>query len=123
MRVLQVVTQLEPAGAQKLAAWIGSAFECNNLDVSTIFIYEKSSADFFPDPEIVSEGRPGGLIGAVGMAIRLRRIIAKHAPDIILAHTHYSILLCGWCPSVRGRRWLPCIIGLSIDILSCADYG
>ncbi|MET3083441.1 glycosyltransferase [Gordonia polyisoprenivorans] len=95
MRVLQVVTQLEPAGAQKLAAWIGSAFECNNLDVSTIFIYEKSSADFFPDPEIVSEGRPGGLIGAVGMAIRLRRIIAKHAPDIILAHTHYSILLCG----------------------------
>lgn len=89
-KVLQIVTQLEPAGAQSMAKWTQDALT-DEFSVQTWFLYDKSGSDLFPAPNLVSKSRPGRLPEYVTFARRLLRL-RRQKPDIILAHTHFAII-------------------------------
>ncbi|MFS0792868.1 WecB/TagA/CpsF family glycosyltransferase [Microbacterium sp. 1P10AE] len=88
-KVLQIVTQLEPAGAQSMARWTEEAL-ADDFEIDTWFLYDKSGSDLFPNPRLVAASRPRSpreLLTFARSAVRLRR----EAPDIVLAHTHFAM--------------------------------
>ena len=89
-RVTQVVTQLEPAGAQSIAAWLEASGVVNS---GTLFLYEKAQSDLFPDPKLLLETRPKNPAGALKM-VRATSRWAKSCSEgeVLLAHTHYAIV-------------------------------
>lgn len=92
-RTIQLVTQLEPAGAQTMARWLeGVLGELGPTE--TVFLYDKSGSELFPTPSLVARHRPrtpAELIAFVGGLRRLRH----RPPSVVLAHTHYAIVVAG----------------------------
>lgn len=90
---IQLVTQLEPAGAQTMAWWMEGVLK-EIGPTETVFLYEKSSSELFPSPSLVTTGRPRTPAQAVDFFRSLRRL-GRRRPAVVLAHTHYSIVIAG----------------------------
>lgn len=88
-RLLQVVTQLEPAGAQSMAKWTEDALS-DDFAIETWFLYDKSGSDLFPAPNLVAAGRPKNVVEVVAF-VRSMMLLRRQRPDVVLAHTHFAI--------------------------------
>ncbi|CAM3438128.1 glycosyltransferase family 4 protein [Dermacoccus barathri] len=100
--VIQIVTQLEPAGAQSVAAWLQGAL---NTPCKTVFLYEKAESELFPDPNLVVKGRPespAGLLRFARASYQLRRSLGDG--DTLIAHTHYAIVFAALLGVARRKR-------------------
>jgi glycosyltransferase involved in cell wall biosynthesis len=93
MRVVQIVTQMEAAGAQKVAYLLHNGLRAQGVDAELVFLYTKRPAyeglegvtSLFPHPpSAVDYGR---------IALRLHRKFRRERPDVVIAHTHYSNIL------------------------------
>lgn len=94
MRILSVMTQVETAGAQAVAIDLHRAFKRRGIESKLVFLYRKDQLAFPQnDYECCVEGQPRGL-GAMQVFSRLRRVWRDFAPDVVLAHTWYSINYC-----------------------------
>lgn len=93
IRTIQLVTQLEPAGAQTMARWLQSVL-AELGPTETVFLYDKSGSELFPAPSLVVRNRPRTPGQAIELVRRLRRL-RRRWPDVALAHTHYSIVIAG----------------------------
>lgn len=102
--VLQLVTQLEPAGAQTMAGWMNGVLS-EEFDVRTVFFYDKSGSDLFPAPELLAAERPRTLQQAVAF-VRALRGLGRAENAVVVAHTHYAI---AGAVLVRGLRRTPII--------------
>lgn len=100
MRVVAVVTQLERAGAQTLAAWLEHALG-PDIEVTTRFLYAKHPSDLFPESRALRARRPRHPGDLLHLANGLRAVMAD--ADVIVAHTHYAIGLAGLL-APRGSR-------------------
>lgn len=86
---MQLVTQLEPAGAQSMARWTEDALP-PDAAVDTWFLYDKSGSDLFPTPQLVAPKRPSSPADILRFLRELYRLRDRPA-DTVLAHTHFSI--------------------------------
>ncbi len=101
LRVLQLVTQLEPAGAQSMARWLEQQLE-QNYAVRTAFLYQKSPSDLFQSPDLLVKDRPSGPASMARFGAALLKL-RRTNPDVVLAHTHFSIALATLLWGKSGR--------------------
>lgn len=100
---IQLVTQLETAGAQTLAHWIQS--HCTP-GIPVVFGYQKSATDLFPDPSLLSQNKPSTFKDAlefVGALLDIR----KAGYQQIVAHTHYAIAIAWLLTRGTSTKVLP----------------
>lgn len=100
-KVLLLATQLEPGGAQNLVLWQSTKLS-KRFDTSVAFLYHKADFSRFQSGDCFSLARPNGLRSLSVVLARLSR--AMQANDIVIAHTHYSIILAALAKLLFARR-------------------
>lgn len=86
--VVQIVTQLERAGAQTLSWWIENQ-ACGTPGFRSYFLYNKSGSDLFTGSRCLAASRPATPGALVTMLRKLRDLMRGR--DVVIAHTHYAI--------------------------------
>jgi glycosyltransferase involved in cell wall biosynthesis len=104
MKVVQIVTQMEAAGAQRVAYLLHEGLRSRGHDTEIWFLYLKSSAySGKPGVRVLSNRRPS-LWGYFLLAIRLFAWFRRHKPDVIFTHGHYANVLGQLMGAVAGVR-------------------
>jgi glycosyltransferase involved in cell wall biosynthesis len=94
LKILQIVTQLEAGGAQKLASWLHKRLEQEESFTSNIsFLYHKADFDAFFRADCLVQDRPRSVINLLRLFRRLKQLMKEN--EVVVAHTHYSIIACG----------------------------
>ncbi len=96
MKVLQVVTQMEAAGAQVAAMSLHRKWLNDGVDAKILFLYDKTSAyknEFGVD--ILITRKPTSVISFFIFFIKLFSYIKNEDPSTIVCHTTYSNIFGG----------------------------
>jgi glycosyltransferase involved in cell wall biosynthesis len=106
MKILEIVTQMEAGGAQRIAYLLHAELKRRGHESQLCFLYEKRPAyaktpDVFPlldsSPSFVGYGR---------IILNLMRLIYREKPDAVITHTHYANVLgqaIAWLMNVSSR--------------------
>jgi len=104
MKVVQIVTQMEAAGAQRVAYLLHEGLRSRGHDTELWFLYLKRPAyTGKPGVRVLSNRRPS-LWGYFLLAIKLFVWIRNHKPDVIITHTHYANVLGQLVGAIAGVR-------------------
>lgn len=96
MKILSIVTQLESGGAQTVAVEIHRELVRRGVNSKLVFLYGKDNSAFpLKDYECVLDRRIRNASEYVFIISKLRSMWASFAPDVVLAHTHFSNNICG----------------------------
>ena len=91
MKVVQVQTQAEAAGAQRVSDMLGSGLRSRGHEVRTVFLYRKTNAyDDDPHADFILDHKPRGprdLLRAVGGLVGYMR---RARPDAVISYQHYG---------------------------------
>lgn len=88
MKVIQIVTQMEAGGAQKVASLLNRGLHESGHDARVYFLYKKRPAyDGGAQMECLSERRPAAS-GWLGVAGNLWKKLRSERPDVVITHTH-----------------------------------
>jgi glycosyltransferase involved in cell wall biosynthesis len=91
MKIVQVQTQAEAAGAQRVSDMVGEGLRARGHDVRTVFMYRKTPVyDDDPYAEFVLRGQPGGLAGQLRAAAGLVSYLRAARPDAVISYQHYG---------------------------------
>jgi glycosyltransferase involved in cell wall biosynthesis len=93
MKVVQIVTQMEAAGAQEVAYQLHAGLSRKGHDSELWFLYTKRPA--YAGLRGVSSilDHPPSLQEYFAIAGRLYRMLRKHRSDVVITHTQYSNVL------------------------------
>jgi glycosyltransferase involved in cell wall biosynthesis len=90
MKIIQLVTQMEAGGAQRVAYLLKNELDLRGYDSRLWFLYTKR-------PAYASESQVYSLLGHspspldyFKILIRLARLIHAEKPDVLITHTHYA---------------------------------
>lgn len=96
-----MVTQREPAGAQRVAHLLCQGFRARGIDSDVVFLYRREDAfadqgylDLRPD-------RPGPL-GTLGLVARLAALLRRDRPDAVIAHTFHANVIASVAARLAG---------------------
>jgi len=104
-RIVQVVTQREPAGAQRVAHQLHRAFVAEGVPSEVLFLYRRADA-YDDEPYLDLSTRRPGPIGTLRLLVELVRRWRADRPAAVIAHTfHASVLaaLAGTAARVPRR--------------------
>lgn len=91
MKIVQVQTQAEAAGAQRISDMVGEGLRARGHDVRTVFMYRKTEAyDHDPHADFVLKERPRGLGDQIRAAAGLMRYLRKARPDAVISYQHFG---------------------------------
>ncbi|OHV83215.1 glycosyltransferase family 4 protein [Mesorhizobium sp. ORS 3428] len=91
MKIVQVQTQAEAAGAQRISDMVGEGLRARGHEVRTVFMYRKTEAyDRDPNADFIVTQRPGGLPGQVRATIGLAQYLRTARPDAVITYQHYG---------------------------------
>lgn len=91
MKIVQVQTQAEAAGAQRVSTMVGEGLRARGHDVRTVFMYRKTAAyDADPYADFVMREPPGGLAGQLRAAAGLVSYLRAARPDAVISYQHYG---------------------------------
>lgn len=99
--IVQVVTQREPAGAQRVAHQLGQAFRAQGVASQIVFLYRRAEAFTEEDYVDLRSTRPGP-IATVGLVAQLRRLLRHRRPDAVIAHTFHAVLVASLAGLLAG---------------------
>ncbi|WLS11543.1 glycosyltransferase family 4 protein (plasmid) [Shinella sumterensis] len=123
MKILQVQTQAEAAGAQRISDMVGEGLRARGHDVRTVFLYRKTAVyDRDPHADFILMHPPRGVLEQVLAVLGLIDHVRKIRPDAVVSFQHYGNIagtlaarLCGvgaivanqsGAPQARGLRGL-----------------
>jgi glycosyltransferase involved in cell wall biosynthesis len=90
VKVVQIVTQMEAAGAQKVAHHLHEGLSTKGHDSELWFLYTKRPAYAgLPGVSSILDHRPS-VQGYLTIACRLYEKLRQHRPDAVVTHTHYA---------------------------------
>ena len=89
MRIFQVVTQLEPGGAQRVAIQLTRGLHDRGHHVTCLALYDKSPTDTEGVTVSTLRTRRTGAAGLPGLVVDLRRIM-RHECDVFVGHGRYA---------------------------------
>lgn len=91
MKIVQVQTQAEAAGAQRVSDMVGEGLRQRGHDVRTVFMYRKTDAyDVDPHADFILDHKPrgaGDLLKAIGGLVGYMR---RARPDAVISYQHYG---------------------------------
>jgi glycosyltransferase involved in cell wall biosynthesis len=91
MKIVQVQTQAEAGGAQRISDMLGEGLRARGHDVRTVFLYRKTDVyDHDPYADFILAQPPRGLVDEVRAVIGLFRYLRKAHPDAVLSFQHYG---------------------------------
>jgi glycosyltransferase involved in cell wall biosynthesis len=91
VKVVQVQTQAEAAGAQRISDMVGAGLRERGHQVRTVFMYRKTSTyDADPFADFILKEAPRGLAGQITAAAGLARYLRKERPDAVISYQHYG---------------------------------
>lgn len=91
MKIVQVQTQAEAAGAQRVSTMVGEGLRAHGHDVRTVFMYRKTAAyDADPHADFVMREPPGGFAGQLRAAAGLIAYLRAARPDAVISYQHYG---------------------------------
>lgn len=93
MKIVQVITQMEAGGAQRMAYLLGEELIRGGHEVENWFLYQKRPAYVgLPGVRVVLERRPSGG-DYFGIIVKLARLIRAEKPDVLITHTRYANII------------------------------
>jgi glycosyltransferase involved in cell wall biosynthesis len=93
VKIVQVQTQAEAGGAQRISDMLGDGLRARGHDVRTVFLYRKTAVyDQDPFADFILHVPPKGLAGQVRAVIGLVRYLRKTRPEAVLSFQHYGNL-------------------------------
>lgn len=93
MKIIQVQTQAEAAGAQRVSDMVGSGLRTLGHEVRTVFMYRKTGVyDDDPHVDFVLNVPPGGLLDQARAAIGLLRYLRAEKPDVVISYQYWGNL-------------------------------
>jgi glycosyltransferase involved in cell wall biosynthesis len=101
MKIVQIVTQMEAGGAQRVAVLLSEALRQKGYDSEVWFLYlKRHSHSHLSDVRVLFENKPKAL-DYFTIARRLNAKLRIHQPDVVITHTHYANILgqlvAQWC--------------------------
>ena len=104
MRILQIVTQMEAAGAQRAAFLLHEALSRRGHETELWFLYLKRPAYAGkPGVKVLTNRRPSWL-GYFLLAFKLFAWIRADDPDVLITHTHYANILGQFIGALAGVK-------------------
>lgn len=104
MKVVQLVTQMEAGGAQRVAYLLKNELELRGYDSRLWFLYTKRPA-YAREPGVESLlSHPPSIAGYLRIVLRLARMIYVERPDVLITHTHYANVLGNLVASILRLR-------------------
>lgn len=104
MRILQICTQMESGGAQRIAVTLANEFRSRGHRVNTVFIYEKTPAYSGEAGVITIFKRRPSLLGRLSLPFRLMQVMRAVRPDVVVTHTYYANVLGHLVARLAGIR-------------------
>jgi glycosyltransferase involved in cell wall biosynthesis len=90
MKIVQLVTQMEAGGAQRVAMLLHDAFCQRGHDCEVWFLYEKRPAFAGkPNVRVLQMRRPSGL-RLIHCVVQLAALLRSVRPDVLITHTYYA---------------------------------
>lgn len=90
MKIVQVVTQMESGGAQRVAMLLHEAFLNQGYDAEVWFLYlKRPTYKNFPGVKVLLAHNPLGL-DYFKILSDLQSWLRAHQPDVFITHTHYA---------------------------------
>jgi glycosyltransferase involved in cell wall biosynthesis len=93
MKILQIVTQMEAAGAQRVAYLLSRQLADRGHHSELLFLYVKRPAYAQTNGVSALLDRNPSLIDCFRIAVLLAIRLCTNRPDVIITHTHYSNIL------------------------------
>ncbi|MDX8477535.1 glycosyltransferase family 4 protein [Mesorhizobium sp. VK24D] len=91
MKIVQVQTQAEAAGAQRVSDMVGEGLRARGHQVRTVFMYRKTEAyDGDPHADFILTEQPRGLPGQMRATIGLVHYLRAARPDAVITYQHYG---------------------------------
>jgi len=105
MKIVQVQTQAEAAGAQRVSDMVGEGLRARGHQVRTVFMYRKTSAyDCDPHADFILASPPGGLPGQMRAAAGLMAYMRRERPDAVISYQHYGNIFGTFAARLAGAR-------------------
>lgn len=93
MKIVQLVTQMEAGGAQRVAMLLLETLQKQGYEAEVWFLYlKRPTYANIPGVKVLWEQKPSGL-DYIKIAVRLKSLLDSYKPDIFISHTHYSNVL------------------------------
>lgn len=102
MKILQLVTQMEAGGAQRVAYLLKTEFERRGYDSKLWFLYTKRPAYSGMSGMGSLMDHPPSALGYVKILFRFAKLLRAERPDVLITHTHYANVLGHMISSVLG---------------------
>ncbi len=107
MKIVQVQTQAEAAGAQRVSDMVGAHLRSLGHDVRTVFMYRKTGAyDADPFADFVLTARPRGLLDLLRAVVGLVAYMRRARPDAVISYQHYGSIFGTLAGRIAGARRL-----------------
>lgn len=91
MKIVQVQTQAEAAGAQRISDMVGAGLRARGHDVRTVFMYRKTDVyDADPFADFILKERPAGLSGQLRACLGLASYLRAERPEAVISYQHYG---------------------------------
>lgn len=93
MKIVQLVTQMEAGGAQRVAMLLAEALQDRGYDAEVWFLYlKRPTYKDVPGVRVLLEHKPSGF-DYLKIAFKLWKLLRSCQPDVFITHTHYANIL------------------------------
>lgn len=107
MKIMQIVTQMEGGGAQRVAVNLNNEMNNMGLKSNLCFLYlKRPTYTHVPNTSVLMENKITNIFGFIKLLLNLIKFIISYKPDVLVTHTHYSNVLVqpiAWILGVRKR--------------------
>ena len=105
MRIIQVQTQAEAAGAQRVSDMVGEGLRSAGHQVRTVYMYRKTDVyDGDPNADFILLEPPRGVIDLLRAVWGLLRYLRREKPDAVLSYQYYGVAFGTLGARLAGAR-------------------
>jgi glycosyltransferase involved in cell wall biosynthesis len=107
MKIVQVQTQAEAAGAQRVSDMVGAGLRARGHEVRTVFMYRKTGAyDADPFADFILDHRPRGGRDLLRAILGLVAYMRRERPEAVISYQHYGNIFGTIAGRLAGARRL-----------------
>ena len=93
MKIVQLVTQMEAGGAQRVAMLLSEALQERGYDAEVWFLYlKRPTYKDVPGVRVLLEHKPSGF-DYLKIVFNLWKLLRSCQPDVFITHTHYANIM------------------------------